>query len=252
MPKVFNLKEMISAFVEHRREVVTRRTLFELNKAEARAHVLEGLKIALDGLDQVIKLIRSSKDPSAARKQMVKRFKMTDVQAQAVLDMRLQRLTNLERNKIVDELKETKAEIKRLEGILASEKKLFGLIVGELEEIKERYADPRRTEIIADAMHFTIEDLIAEEEMVITCSHAGYVKRTPLTLYRQQRRWRQGSPRRGHQRGGLPRAPVHRVDALLHPGVHRPGPLLLVEGLRSTADRAGKPWQGNRQPARAL
>lgn len=191
-PQVFNLKEMLTAFVEHRREVVTRRTLFELRKAEARAHILKGLKIALDNLDAVIKLIRASKDPATAKAQMVKRFKMSELQAQAVLDMRLQRLTNLEREKILQELEETLALIAELESILASDRKLRDLIVAELEDVKDSYADERRTEIVQDARDFTVEDLIAEEEMVITCSHAGYVKRTPLTLYRQQRRGGKG------------------------------------------------------------
>jgi DNA gyrase subunit A len=192
VPKVCSLKKLLVAFIEYRREVVTRRTLFELGKAEARAHILEGLEIALDNLDAVIKLIRAAKDPLAAKAQMIKRFKMSDVQAQAVLDMRLQRLTALERDKIVTELKEVRALIAELESILASDKKLMGLIVDELNDIKSRFADPRRTEIIGSAIDFTVEDLIAEEEMVVTCSHAGYVKRTPLTLYRQQRRGGKG------------------------------------------------------------
>ena len=192
VPKVCSLKKLLVAFIEYRREVVTRRTLFELGKAEARAHILEGLEIALDNLDAVIKLIRAARDPLAAKEQMIKRFKMSDVQAQAVLDMRLQRLTALERDKITAELKEVRALIAELESILASEKKLMGLIVDELNDIKSRFADPRRTEIISSAIDFTVEDLIAEEEMVVTCSHAGYVKRTPLTLYRQQRRGGKG------------------------------------------------------------
>jgi DNA gyrase subunit A len=192
VPETFTLKGMLKAFIEHRREVVTRRTLFDLGKAEARAHILEGLEIALDNLDAVIKLIRASEDPQTAKEQMMKRFKMTDIQAQAVLDMRLQRLTALERDKIINELKEVRALIAELESILASEKKLMGLIVDELTEVKDKFADPRRTEIVTSARDFTVEDLIAEEEMVVTCSHAGYVKRTPLSLYRQQRRGGKG------------------------------------------------------------
>ncbi len=192
VPITFTLKGLLESFVEHRREVVTRRTLFELGKAEARAHILEGLEIALDNLDAVIKLIRGSADPQAAREQMMKRFEMSEVQAQAVLDMRLHRLTALERDKIANELKEVRAMIAELESILASDKKLMGLIVDELSLVKEKFADDRRTEIVATAHDFTIEDLIAEEEMVVTCSHAGYVKRTPLSLYRQQRRGGKG------------------------------------------------------------
>jgi len=192
VPVVFDLKGMLSSFIEHRREVVTRRTLFELKKAEARAHILEGLKIALDNLDAVIKLIRSSKDAATAKTQMVKRFKMSEIQAQAVLDMRLHRLTGLEREKILDELKAVLKIIGELESILASDLKLRTIIVDELTGIRAKFGDERRTEIIHSAKDFTVEDLIAEEEMVITCSHAGYVKRTPLTLYRQQRRGGKG------------------------------------------------------------
>ncbi len=191
-PITFTLKGLIEAFVEHRREVVTRRTLFELGKAEARAHILEGFQIALDNLDELIKLIRGSKDPQTAKELMIKRFKMSDIQAQAVLDMRLQRLTALERDKILTELREMRALIGELESILASAEKLMGLIVEELSTVRDKFGDERRTEIVATAHDFTIEDLIAEEEMVVTCSHAGYVKRTPLSLYRQQRRGGKG------------------------------------------------------------
>ncbi len=191
-PEVMTLKEMLGAFVAHRREVITRRTLFDLKRAEARAHILEGLKIALDHLDEIIALIRGSKNAEIARAGMVKRFSMSETQAQAVLDMRLQRLTGLERQKIIDDLKETLAVIEGLEDILASERRILDIIVTELEEIKAAYSDPRRTEIVNDARDFTVEDLIAEEDMVVTCSHAGYVKRTPLSLYRQQRRGGKG------------------------------------------------------------
>jgi len=191
-PITFTLKGLIEAFVEHRREVVTRRTLFELGKAEARAHILEGFQIALDNLDELIKLIRGSKDPQTAKELMIKRFKMSDIQAQAVLDMRLQRLTALERDKILTELREMRAVIGELESILASAEKLMGLIVEELSTVRDKFGDERRTEIVATAHDFTIEDLIAEEEMVVTCSHAGYVKRTPLSLYRQQHRGGKG------------------------------------------------------------
>ncbi|HJO05263.1 MAG TPA: DNA gyrase subunit A [Acidobacteriota bacterium] len=191
-PVVMTLKEILAAFVGHRREVITRRTLFDLKRAEARAHILEGLKIALDHLDEIIKLIRGSKDAAVARTAMVKRFSMSETQAQAVLDMRLQRLTGLERQKILDNLKETLAVIESLEDILASERKVLDIIVDELEQIKASYGDARRTDIVNDARDFTVEDLIAEEDVVVTCSHAGYVKRTPVSLYRQQRRGGKG------------------------------------------------------------
>ena len=191
-PKLCTLKKLLEEFIYHRREVVTRRTLFELGKAEARKLILEGLEIALDNLDAVIKLIRGSKDSATAKAQMIKRFKMEPIQAQAVLDMRLHRLTALERDKITVELKELRASIEEFEAILASDKKLSALIVDELVDIKDTYADERRTEIVAEAIDFTAEDLIAEEDMVVTCSHIGYVKRTPLSLYRQQRRGGKG------------------------------------------------------------
>jgi DNA gyrase subunit A len=191
-PVVMTLKEILAAFVGHRREVITRRTLFDLKRAEARAHILEGLKIALDHLDEIIALIRGSKNAETARKAMVEQFSMTDTQAQAVLDMRLQRLTGLERQKILDDLKETLAVIESLEDILASERRILDIIIDELEQIKASYGDARRTTIVNDARDFTVEDLIAEEDMVVTCSHAGYVKRTPLSLYRQQRRGGKG------------------------------------------------------------
>ena len=192
VPKTLTLKEMLSAFIKHRREVITRRTLFDLKKAEAKAHILEGLKIALDHLDEIIELIRKAKDPATARERMMRKFKMTETQSQAVLDMRLQRLTGLERQKIIDELEATLARIADLEEILSSERKVLDLIVDELHAVKKAYADPRRTEIILEGRDFTVEDLIAEEEMVITCTHAGYIKRSPLTLYRQQRRGGKG------------------------------------------------------------
>jgi DNA gyrase subunit A len=191
-PKVLNLKQMLSAFINHRREVITRRTLFDLKKAEARAHILEGLKIALDHLDEIIKLIRGSENSEIARSGMTEKFGMTETQAQAVLDMRLQRLTGLERQKILDDLKVTLELIEELEDILASERRVLDIIVEELEEVRVAYDNPRRTEIINDAQDFTVEDLIAEEDMVVTCSHAGYIKRTSLSLYRQQRRGGKG------------------------------------------------------------
>ncbi len=191
-PQVLNLKRMIGCFIDHRREVITRRTSFELARAEERAHILEGLKIALDNLDDMVALIRGSRTPDEARESMRLRFKLTDIQAQAILDMRLQRLTGLEREKIVDEYRETLKEIARLKEILANERLVYGILVDELKEIRKTYSDPRRTEIVAAAGEISVEDMIAEEEMVITVSHAGYVKRSPLTAYRSQRRGGKG------------------------------------------------------------
>ncbi len=191
-PQVLTLKQMLSHFVDHRREVITRRTAFELARAEERAHILEGLKVALDNIDEVVALIRSAKTPDEARQGMRLRFKLSDVQAQAILDMKLQRLTGLERQKIVDEYTDTLKQIARLKEILANERLVYGLMVDELREIKKNYGDARRTEIIAQAGEISVEDMIAEEEMVITVSHAGYMKRNPLTIYRSQRRGGKG------------------------------------------------------------
>ncbi len=191
-PQVLNLKQMVGHFIEHRREVITRRTAFELARAEERAHVLEGLKIALDHLDEMIALIKAAKSPDEAREAMRLRFKLSDVQAQAILDLKLQRLTGLERQKIVDEYTETLKQITRLSEILANERLVYGLMVEELREIRKDFADARRTEIVAQAGEISVEDMIAEEEMVITVSHAGYMKRNPLSLYRSQRRGGKG------------------------------------------------------------
>jgi DNA gyrase subunit A len=191
-PVVLTLKQMLQHFIEHRREVIIRRTQFDLTKAEERAHILEGLKIALDNLDEMVALIRQARTPDEARQAMRLRFHLSDVQATAILEMRLQRLTGLERQKIVDEYAETLKEIARLKEILANERLVFGLMSEELKEIKKSYGDPRRTEIIPAAGEMSVEDLIAEEEMVITVSHAGYMKRNPLTAYRSQRRGGKG------------------------------------------------------------
>jgi DNA gyrase subunit A len=191
-PEVLNLKQMIGHFIDHRREVITRRTAFDLARAEERAHILEGLKIALDNLDAVIALIRAAKTADEAKQGMRQRFNLSDAQAQAILEMRLQRLTGLERQKIVDEYTAVLKEIARLREILANERLVYGLMIDELKEIKKAYADTRRTEIVAQVGEISVEDMIAEEEMVITVSHAGYVKRNPLTLYRSQRRGGKG------------------------------------------------------------
>ena len=192
-PHIMNIRRMLSLFLQHRRDVVIRRTRFELAKAELKAHILEGLKIALDNLDAVISLIRSSKSPDEARKGLIKKFGLTEAQSQAILDMKLQRLTGLERDKIISDYKETIKEIKKLKEILGSENLISEIIKNELIEIKEKYGDERRTEIVEDIEEITIEDLITEEEMVITISHNGYVKRNRLSAYRSQRRGGKGS-----------------------------------------------------------
>jgi len=191
-PKVLSLVELIDSFVEFRREVIRRRTEYELRKAEARRHILEGLKIALDHLDEVITLIRQSKNPGEAREGLMTRFGLTQVQSQAILDMQLQRLTGLERQKILDELAELMKLIERLLAILASERLLMQIVVDELKEVQQKYGDPRRTEILAEEGEFQIEDLIADEEVAITVSNTGYIKRTAVTNYRNQRRGGKG------------------------------------------------------------
>ncbi len=192
-PKVMGLVELIDSFVDFRREVVIRRTQFELRKAEARYHILEGLKIALDNLDAVIKLIRGSKTVPEAREGLITQFSLSQLQAQAILDMQLQRLTGLERQKILDEMAELLKTIERLRAILGSERLLMQLIVGELREVRDKYGDDRRTELMdGDASEISIEDLIAEEDMAITVSNTGYIKRTPITSYRNQRRGGKG------------------------------------------------------------
>ena len=192
-PQTLNLKDLIVAFVEHRHEVVVRRTKFELDEAEKRAHILEGYLIALDHLDEVITLIRNSKDPEIAKLGLIERFGLSEIQAKAILEMRLQRLTGLEREKIQNEYAEVKALIDRLNEILNSEPIRMGIIKSELHEIKERYGDARRTLVVHSEDDITMEDMIANEEMVITISSQGYVKRTSLSEYRTQGRGGIGS-----------------------------------------------------------
>ncbi len=187
-PLLLNLKELIKYYVEHRLEVITRRAQFELREAEKRAHILEGLLIALDNLDAVINLIRNSRDPEAAKTGLITEFSLSEIQAKAILEMRLQRLTGLEREKIVQEYEEIMKLITDLRDILANEHRKYEIIKTELGEIKERYGDQRRTEIEYAAEEFSDEDMIADEEMLITISHSGYIKRTPLHEYRTQSR----------------------------------------------------------------
>jgi DNA gyrase subunit A len=192
-PLTLNLKELIRHFVDHRHEVVVRRTRFELQEAEKRAHILEGYLIALDNLDEVIQLIRASADPETAKTGLMQRFGLSEIQAKAILDMRLQRLTGLERDKIQQEYKEVKALIDRLNEILGNEKLRMQIIKDELKELKERYGDKRRTEIVQTEEDITIEDIIPNEDMVITISNQGYIKRTSLSEYRTQGRGGVGS-----------------------------------------------------------
>ncbi len=192
-PRILTLREVLDYFIEHRKEIVTRRTMFELKKAEARAHILEGLKIALDNLDEVIQTIKTSANPAEAKERLIARFELSEIQAQAILEMRLHRLTGLERDKIIEEYTQVMAVIKRLKEILASEIEILKIIKVELLDIKERFGNPRRTEIIAVAADLSIEDMIVEEDMVVTVSHSGYIKRNAVSLYRAQRRGGKGS-----------------------------------------------------------
>ena len=191
-PAVLTLKQILEAFVEHRREVVVRRTAFQLRKAEERAHILEGLKIALDHLDAVIQLIRRSQSPDIARTGLMREFQLTEIQATAILDMRLQRLTQLERNKLIEEYQEILKRMEYLRSVLGSEALVRKIIKEELQAIKEEYKDERRTQIVSEEADINVEDLIAEEEVVVTVTHAGYIKRNPVSLYRAQRRGGKG------------------------------------------------------------
>ncbi len=191
-PKVLTLIELLRLFIDHRVDVVRRRTQFELRQAEARAHILEGIQKALDHIDEIITLIRASKTTSEARDGLIQRFEFTEVQAKAILEMQLQRLTSLERQKILDELKELSEKIAELREILANDVKLRGVIVKELREVQKKYGDDRRTAIVDEEGEIRLEDLIAEEDVVLTVTHTGYVKRTPLSVYRSQGRGGKG------------------------------------------------------------
>ena len=193
LPRVLTLKEVITEFVKFRHEIIVKRTQFELDEAEARAHILEGLKIALDNLDAIIKTIRASKNPAEAKASLIKGFSLSELQSQAILDMRLQKLTGLERQKIIDEYTEVLKLIARLNEILNNRGLRMEIIKTELRDVQERYGDERRTEIVPDAKDFTIEDMIAEEEMVITITHNGFIKRYPVSGYRRQNRGGRGS-----------------------------------------------------------
>ena len=191
-PRLLNLKEALKAFIDHRKDVVTRRTAYDLRKAEERLHILEGYRIALENLDAVIGLIRNAADPKVAKDGLMTNFGLSEIQAQAILDLRLQRLTGLERDKIMEEHRETVELIAKLRAILADEREIYKIIVEELKEIKKNYGDERRTKIVDRSEEISIEDLIVDEDMAVTISHEGYIKRNPVTLYRAQRRGGKG------------------------------------------------------------
>ncbi len=191
-PEVLSLRKILELFLEHRHDVIERRTIFELDKAEKRAHILEGLKIAVDNIDEVVQIIKSSRDTQAAREALMSRFALSDVQTQAILDMRLARLTGLEREKIDAEYRELLKTIARLKGILESRRKRMEIVKEELLEIQHKYGDSRRTEIIESVEDINVEDIISDEDMVITLTHKGYIKRIATRTYRQQRRGGKG------------------------------------------------------------
>jgi DNA gyrase subunit A len=191
-PRVMNLKDILQCYITHRFEVFTRRFQFELEKAKARAHILEGLKIAVDNLNEVVRIIRESRDREAAKLQLMKRFGLTEIQTNAILDMRLYQLTGLEREKLEEEYRQVIMEINRLEDLLANPRKIYGVIKDDLQEMKRLYGDARRTEIVPAEGEIAIEDLIADKGCLITISHGGYIKRMPMTTFRQQRRGGKG------------------------------------------------------------
>ena len=250
-PRVLDLKSMLVAFLDHRKTVVVRRVRFDLDKAEHRAHILEGLLKALDHIDEIIATIRASANPDEANQRLQETFAFSALQAKAILDMRLQRLTGLEREKLLAEYEEIVALIERLRAILGSESLLLAEIERELLEIKKAYAEPRRTEIIEATNEITLEDMIADEEMVITVTRAGYIKRSPLTLYRQQNRGGKG-------RRGMKTKPGDFVEhvyvgdgPLLCSGLHRGRSSPLVEGPSNPRARTDLSGQGDRQSSRS-
>lgn len=196
-PELLTLKEILEHFILHRKEIIVRRTIFDLRRAEERAHILEGLKIALDNLDEVVALIRASRSPQEAKEGLVKTFDLSEIQAQAILDMRLQRLTGLEREKIVEEYENIMKDIEGFKAILASERLVLDIIKEELAEIREEFGDARRTVIVEATREITLEDMITEEDMVVTISKEGYIKRTPVTLYESQKRGGKGKTAMG-------------------------------------------------------
>jgi len=196
-PELLSLKRILEHFIGHRKEIVLRRTRYDLSKAAARAHILEGLKIALDNLDDVVALIRESTSPGEAKSRLIQRFTLTDIQAQAILDMRLQRLTGLEREKIIAEYRDILKAIARFKEILASEQLVLNIIKDELSELQEEFGDTRRSEIVESTREITLEDMIVEEDMVVTISSGGYIKRNPITLYQSQHRGGRGKTAMG-------------------------------------------------------
>ena len=249
VPRTLSLREVIGYYVDHQREVVVRRTQYELRRAESRAHVLEGLLIALDNLDEVIALIRASRDSEEARAGLVARYELTIVQAQAILQLTLSRLTALEADKIKTEHADLVERIKELREILGDEARVLRLIKDELTEVAEAYGDERRTDITYAEGEIDIEDLIADQQMVISITHSGYIKSLPLSTYRQQRRGGVGVTGMDMKGRGLHRAPVRHLDPRLPAVLHQPRQGLPVQGLRAARGVAHR--QGPRAGQRA-
>ena len=238
-PKVMNLKELLEHYIDHRHEIIVRRTQFDLDAAQAREHILEGLKIAVDNIDEVIKIIRGSEDTPEADARLRKRFGLSEKQSDAILNMRLAKLTGLEIEKLEAELKEVRATIKELKSHPGVEAQADGHPQGaRWPRWSEPFGDERRTEIVADQGEFTVEDLIAEEDMVITISHTGYIKRIPVTHLQAAAPRRPGSERGRPQGRRLGRAPVHREHPRLPALLHQHRAALLAQGAR---DPAGGP-----------
>ncbi len=245
---MLNLKELLHHYLEHQVEVIRRRTQFDLRKAEERAHILEGLRIALDHIDEVIDLIRGSRTTDEARAGLMERFGLTEKQAQAILDMRLQRLTGLEREKIEDEYEELLKTIAELKAILADEARIRGVVRDELLEIREKFADERRTRIKPDADEIDEEDLIPEEEVAVLLTHRGYIKRMPLSTYRAQRRGGRGVTGMGTREDDFVAAPVRLQFPQLSALFLQPGQGVPVEGLRGSGTQPDGPGNPDHQP----
>ena len=248
VPKTLSLRDMLRHYVAHQKDVIVRRTRFELDKAKKRAHILEGLLIAITNLDEVIRIIRSSEDAEAAKMGLMERFGLSDEQAQAIVDLRLRNLTALERHKIEEEHRDLLERIAYLEGLLADEALIYDVIKEELLEIKQMYGDDRRTEILPSEDEIDIEDMIAVEEMVISITASGYVKRLPVSTYRLQHRGGIGVMGMDHQRGRLHRAPLHHHHASLPAVHHLPGQDLPAEGARTAPGEPAEQGAARGQP----
>jgi DNA gyrase/topoisomerase IV subunit A len=248
-PEVLNLKEILDNFLLHRKTVVYRRTVYDLRKTEEKAHVLEGLKIAITNLDEVVELIKKSPGPKEAKQGLIERFELSEIQAQAILDMRLQRLTGLERDKIIEEYTELMRQIEWFKKILADQDLVMKIIRDEFIEIRDTYGDERRTELIEAPDEILPEDMITPEEMVVTVTHDGYIKRNHTDLYRAQRRGGKGIKGIQTHRGGFRHQPLPGHHPRHLPVLHQPRQGLLAPGLRDSPGQPDRPGQGPGQPA---